>query len=112
MAKTAFVTVLSLVLLLSISRTVVGTENQAETIYNQMNQAASQVKETMESVSNSLGNKMEEAKETTSSWTGWFNHVLQNMGLGSGNHQSKAAAGPGPAPAPTPIAAGPRAIRF
>lgn len=41
MAKTAFVLVLSLVLLLSTFRTVLSTEDQGETISDNTNQAAS-----------------------------------------------------------------------
>ncbi|KAL9358689.1 hypothetical protein Peur_046812 [Populus x canadensis] len=64
MAKTAFVLVLSLVLLLSTFRTVLSTEDQGETISDHTNQAASYAKESMESMPNSLGDKMEDAKET------------------------------------------------
>uniref|UniRef100_A0A6N2LBW8 Uncharacterized protein n=1 Tax=Salix viminalis TaxID=40686 RepID=A0A6N2LBW8_SALVM len=55
-----------------------------KTISDQMNQAASQAKE-------SHG---------------------KNVGLTSGNHQPKAAAAPGPEQAPAPIAAGPRSLRL
>ncbi|KAI5596917.1 hypothetical protein BDE02_02G033300 [Populus trichocarpa] len=64
MEKTAFVLVLSLVLLLSTFRTVLSTEDQGETISDHTNQAASYAKESMESMPNSLGDKMEDAKET------------------------------------------------
>ncbi|KAJ7005961.1 hypothetical protein NC653_005338 [Populus alba x Populus x berolinensis] len=49
MAKTAFVPI----------------EDQGETISDHMNQAASYAKESLESMSNSLGDKMEDAKETS-----------------------------------------------
>ncbi|KAF9683045.1 hypothetical protein SADUNF_Sadunf05G0171300 [Salix dunnii] len=111
MAKTTFVLVFSLVLLLSAFHPVFGTEDQAETVSDQMNQAASQAKETMETMSNSLGNKMKDAKEASLSWTSWFTNMMQDMGLTSGNHQLKAAAA-GPEQAPAPIAAGPRGLRL
>ena len=112
MAKTTFVLVFSLVLLLSaFGHPVFGTEDQAETVSDQMNQAASQAKETMETMS--LGNKMEDAKEASLSWTSWFTNMMQNTGLTSGNHQPKAAAaGPEQAPAPIALAAGPRGLRL
>ncbi|KAJ6399487.1 hypothetical protein OIU77_020106 [Salix suchowensis] len=112
MAKTTLVLVFSLALLLSTFHLVLGTEDQSETISDQMNQAASQAKESMESMSNSLGNKMEDAKEASLPWTSWFTNMMQNVGLTSGNHQPKAAAAAGPEQAPAPIAAGPRSLRL
>ncbi|KAJ6938539.1 hypothetical protein NC651_005078 [Populus alba x Populus x berolinensis] len=85
MAKTTFVPVLPLMLLLSTFRTVLSTEDQGETISDHMNQAASYAKESL------IGK--------------------HDTGLVSGNHQLKGEAGPAPAPAPI-SSAGPRDIRL
>ncbi|KAJ6736276.1 hypothetical protein OIU85_018475 [Salix viminalis] len=100
MAKTTLVLVFSLALLLSTFHHVLGMEDQSETISDQMNQAASQAKETMESEEVSSHELIDPA----------FN--FRNVGLTSGNHQPKAAAAPGPEQAPAPIAAGPRSLRL
>ena len=78
--KTAFVLIFAMVVLLSI-HTVLGDDNFMENAKDRITDAASAAKGAAEGLSESTSDAFKEARETTSTWTDWFNGKLKDMGI-------------------------------
>ena len=76
MAKIGVVVlVLSLVLVLSI-HSVLAEESFVQTAADQINKAASSVQDTVENLKTTVGEAVDDAKQSTETWTEWFHNIV------------------------------------
>jgi cell shape-determining protein MreC len=76
MAKIGVVVlVLSLVLVLSI-HSVLAEESFVQTAADHINKVASSVKDTVENLKTTVGEAVDDAKQSTETWTEWFHNIV------------------------------------